>query len=317
MRLVIILLIIFGLGAVPVALSARGSAVRRGLAGRVSGVEIIQAAELPKTLLPVERYNGSPLERSSSEMLKLLKVTIYPEDEVRAFPNPALGIGATITVYRATPVTIDDAGTKTAYRTWKTTIKDLIAEKTIELGDKDKLEPDLETELKPDITITIIRVTVVDVTKKEPIAFKTITKNDSELDRCDTKISRKGQNGEKLLTYQITRENGKEVGRKLIKTEKTKDPVDEILAKGTKEVKYGQGKATWFGAPTKTAAHNSLARGSFVDVIDVASGKSVKVKIIGPGIQSNAVIDLSPDAFKDLAPLSKGVLQVKLVKACG
>lgn len=291
--------------------------VNKDKSGIVAGLEIVQAVELPKTLLPVEHYNGSPLVDSSAEMLKLLNATVYPEDKVRAFPDPELGIGSTLTVYRATPVTVDDADAKTTYRTWLKTVKELLDERQIELGDKDKLDPTLETELTPDMTITITRVTVVEVSKKEPIAFKTVTKNDAELDRCNTKTTQKGQNGEKLLTYQVTRENGKEVGRKLIKTEKIKDPVDEIVTKGTKEVSYGQGKATWFGAPAKTAAHNTLPRGTFVDVIDSASGKSVKVKIIGPGILSDAVIDLSPDAFKELAPLSKGVLRVKLSKVCG
>lgn len=308
MRLVTILLIIIGF-----AIAVRASFFS-GQEGKVAGIETVEAAELPKTLLPVEHYNGSPLVNSSTEMLKLLNVTIYPEDVVRAFPDPALGIGSTITIYRATPVVVDDAGAKTTYRTWQTTAKDLINEKNIELGDKDRVAPKLETTLTPNMTITITRVSVVEVTTKESIPFKTVTKDDSTMDKGTTKTQQKGQKGEKVLTYQVTRENGKEVGRKLVKTEKTKDPVDEIIIRGTKEVVYGQGKATWFGAPPLTAAHNSLSRGTMVEVINLANGKSVIVKIIGPGIQGSAIIDLSPDAFKQLAPLSTGVIQVKLVK---
>lgn len=308
-RVVILVILFFGLG-----IGIWG--VTKDRTGQVAGVETVQAAELPKTLLPVEHYNGSPLVDSVQEMLKLLNVNIYPEDIVKSFPDPALGIGSTITVYRATPVIVDDATVKTTYRTWVKTVKELFEEKQIELGDKDKLDPSLDSEIKPDMTITITRVTVVEVTKKEPIAFKIITENDSELDRCDTKIIQKGQNGQKLLTYQVTRENGKEVGRQLIKTEKIKEPVEEIIAKGTREILLGEGRATWFAAPKLTAAHNGLKRGSIVEVIDLKTGKSVTVKILGGGIKGGAVIDLSPDDFAKLAPIAQGVIQVKLVKAC-
>lgn len=286
-------------------------------AGRVAGAQVTLPVTLPPTLLPVEHYHGSPFASSSIEMLNMLNVTVYPEDEIRAFPDPALNIGSELTIYRATPVVVDDAGSKTTYRTWVKTVKELLNDQRVELGDKDRIEPGFDAELKPDMSIAITRVTIVEVTVKEAIAFKTVTKNDPEIDRCSIKTIQKGQNGQKLLTYQVTRENSKEVGRKLIKTEKTKDPVEEVIAKGTKEVVLGEGRATWFGAPKLTAAHNSLPRGSLVEVIDQHTGKSVTVKIVGGGIQSSAVIDLSPDAFAKLARLSQGTTQVKLVKTCG
>lgn len=95
----------------------------------------------------------------------------------------------------------------------------------------------------------------------------------------------------------------------------TKEPVEEITLKGTKEVVYGAGKATWFSAPPLTAAHNNLPKGTMVEVKNIANGKTVVVKIIGGGIMGSAIIiDLSPDAFAKLAPLGDGVIQVRLMK---
>lgn len=301
-------LVILGIG------SGFYSLVRGRELGQVKGAATAQAVDLPPTLLSVEHYQGSPFENSAEDMLKRLNATVYPQDVVKSFPDPALQIGSTITIYRATPVAVDDAGAKTTYRTWQKTAKDFFSEVGVELGDRDRVEPGLETAIAPDMTIAITRVSVVEVAVKEKIPFKTVTKNDPTIDKGTTKTAQKGEKGEKLLTYQVTRENGKEVGRKLIKTEKAKDPIDEIILRGTKEVVYGQGTATWFSAPAMTAAHNSLPRGTMVEVVNLSNNKSVVVKIIGSGIQGSAIIDLSPDAFAKLAPLGAGVINVRIVK---
>ena len=49
-----------------------------------------------------------------------------------------------------------------------------------------------------------------------------------------------------------------------------------------------------------------------VDVVNIANGKRVTVKINDRGIQSDAVIDLSPEAFRELATLGTGVISVRL-----
>jgi rare lipoprotein A len=87
------------------------------------------------------------------------------------------------------------------------------------------------------------------------------------------------------------------------------------------------GKATYYGAAAHghntasgetfdmnamTAAHKTLPFGTMVEVTNLANGKFVTVKITDRGpYGAGRVIDLSSGAFKLLAPLSTGVINVK------
>ncbi|MFY9484409.1 MAG: G5 domain-containing protein [Patescibacteria group bacterium] len=285
--------------------------------GIVKGVTIVTpvfAAE-PESLLPPETYYGSPVFTDLKAMIADRQIALNPEDEVRYFPDPELGLGSTIKVYRATPVTVIDAAKSTNFRTFKKTVREFLDEKGIEVGDKDKLSPGFDTSLKPEMTIEIIRVTVTQVTTNEPIDFKTVTKEDATINRGISNVTQPGKKGNRKKVFEVTRENTKEVSRKKLSEEVTVQPVDEIVVVGTKEVVLGQGSATWYNFPPHapgTAAHNTLKRGTIVRVTALSSGKSVVVKVIGGGIQGAGVIDLHPDDFQQLAPLGAGVIQVKV-----
>lgn len=262
-----------------------------------------------------EIYYGKSGLYSLDEMIKDLKVEIYPEDKTKTFPDPSLGIGSKIEILRANPVVVIDAKEIKNYRTWSKTIKELLAEENIQIGEKDRINPSLDSMITRDLEVKIIRVAYTQLIVKESIDYKTVSKDDSNLEKGASKIEQKGKTGTKELTYQIVRENGKEVSRKLTKTNVTSEPQDKIIIKGAKVVSYGTGTATWYDwIGGMTAAHNSLAYGTMVRVVNVANGKSVDVKIVDHGIKGGAIIDLSDQAFAQLAPLSKGKIQVRLEK---
>jgi rare lipoprotein A len=89
------------------------------------------------------------------------------------------------------------------------------------------------------------------------------------------------------------------------------------------------GYATWYGAelaghktasgerfdPSKmTAAHRSLPFGTWVDVMRVDTGQSVRVRITdrGPFGHKERIIDLSREAAKELGILKQGPTRVKI-----
>ena len=124
-----------------------------------------------------------------------------------------------------------------------------------------------------------------------------------------------GSEGKKELTYAVRRENGEEVSRQLVARDIIREPLDQVILKGTKIISYGEGTATWYDwIGGMTAASNSLSYGTIVKVTNISNGKSVEVKIVDHGIQGGAIIDLSDTAFSQLSPLSKGKIQVRLEK---
>lgn len=98
----------------------------------------------------------------------------------------------------------------------------------------------------------------------------------------------------------------------------TRGYLSEIIYRNIKSAEgYDFGKATYyFGLPGKsgyaTTAHKTLPFGTIVEVTNLANGKTVKAEVTdrGPYVHGR-VLDLSEEAFSELAPLSSGVINVQ------
>ena len=279
--------------------------------GRVLGIESVDAKNTEES---IEIYYASSNFLNARDYFLRNSITVYPEDIVKTFPDLSLGMGGKIEVKRATPIVVNDWNQTTNFRTFSKTIGEFFDERSIFIGELDRFEPKKDTGINDNLEIKITRVEKTKVVEKEKIDFKTVRKEDKNMDKGLEKTEKKGEKGTRELTYEVTRENGKEVAKKLLEKKTVKEPIDEIIIFGTKEVVYGEGTATWYASPAMTACHNSLPKGTMVKVTSLASGKSVVVKIIGPGLFGSAIIDLSPDAFSQLAPLGAGKIQVRLTK---
>lgn len=160
----------------------------------------------------------------------------YKEDKFTAFPSPQMGIGGKITLYRAPDYRIKDGKKDFVFRSWSSTVGDLLTENSIELGQDDKINFSASTPLELNMDINIIRVAKTTVIQSESIPFTTTKKNDPNLDQGKTKVEQAGKTGKKNLFYLVTREDGVEVSRVLQKTEVAEEPVTEKLIIGTKPV---------------------------------------------------------------------------------
>ncbi len=305
--LFIIALIILGIGLV----------VKRqkpeDLPSQVLGESVLDSTpkEEYSSLLPVEIYWGR-MGETKQEMLSNLS-GIYPEDKLTFFPDPSLSLGSQITLYRATPIEVVDGGKSSIFRTFQGGVGGFLEEKKIEVGEKDQLTPSKDAAIAVNMKIEIVRVLETEIKENGTIPFKKVYKDDPNMLRGEEKMTQKGVNGTKENIYLVRRENGQEVSRKLLSSKVIKEPIDQIILRGTKEIVYGIGPATWYGwISGMTAAHNTLPMGTKVLVTNIANGKSVVVTIVDRGIKGKAIIDLSLDAFRLLANPSVGVIQVKL-----
>lgn len=290
--------------------------------GEVKGTSTESAIQIPQSLLPVEEYYGSPFLETVDEMLKELGVTVYPEDIIEVF-SPGTHLGARIRIYRATPVEVTDWGKKKNYRTWQKSVGDFLEEQGIELGDNDKIEPGVKSALTivdGKASLIITRVEITEVKVNEEIAFKTVTKEDPELPRGQKKTT-PGSVGKRVKTYRVTRSNGVETKRELIKNEVTKEPVDALTIIGTKVI-YGEthvGRISWYKYDSTKVASDLYKRGVELEITNLKTGKQIIVKNDGCICSdSGFIVDLHPDYFKALGgELRQGVLtnmQVREIK---
>jgi len=252
---------------------------------------------------------------SQKEMLEQLNLAIYPEDKVIVFPDPALGLGSRIDILRANQITVTDANKINAYRTWTKTVSEFLDENKIVLGSDDNININLDEKIKNNLEITINRVALEEVKETESIDYEIVTEDDPSMERGTTEVSQEPEYGEKELIYQVKIENGVEILKQLISEKITKEPVDKIILRGTKVTYLGNGTATWYDLiGGMTAASNELPYGTKVLVRNLANGKSVEVTIADHGIQGDAIIDLSEEAFSQIASLGAGRISVALEK---
>ena len=73
------------------------------------------------------------------------------------------------------------------------------------------------------------------------------------------------------------------------------------------------GTATWYeGGTASGCAHLTLPKGTVVTVTAISSGRQVTCTVDDRGPFGSHIIDLSPSGFQALAPLSTGVVSVRI-----
>lgn len=138
--------------------------------------------------------------------------------------------------------TIKSKNTSITTRFTQCTVRELLEQKGFNFDDEDEIIPSLDTTLKKDAEILIIDVEYQEVIETEQVPFEVETKENSELLKGKQKITQYGVYGEKKVTYKVKFEDGEQTEKELILEEITKEPVNCIVEKGTKEPETVQEK---------------------------------------------------------------------------
>ena len=251
------------------------------------------------------------------EALKEVGVKLESNDRIIPAEETPLHGGAKIWLMRAKKLKIKADGKEIETLTYTRTVEQALWEKKeVALGEDDLVKPERTELLNGTATISVIRVQVQEEIGKEDIPFKTVTKEDDKVSWREKKITQKGEKGVREVKSKVVYHDGKEVSRKILSKQVTKEPVEEIVVQGTyvKVGKAHRGQASWYAhTGTMAAANPWLPMGSYVKVTNLDNGKSVIVKIndrgpFGPG----RIIDLDKVAFQKIASLGQGVANVKM-----
>lgn len=119
--------------------------------------------------------------------------------------------------------------------TTSTTVADLLEQQEIKLTKLDRVEPGKDTVVKKNTEVNVIRVKKVTDVVEESIDYAVVTRKDNSLPKGEEEVLDSGKEGQVAKHYEVVLENGKEVSRKLIKTETLKESEDRVVAVGTKE----------------------------------------------------------------------------------
>ncbi len=131
------------------------------------------------------------------------------------------------------------------------TVADVLDRQGISLGKNDEVSPSLDTELSIGDTVVVERVTYKIRVTTETLEYDTVTKSDSTVPSGTTKILQTGENGARTVAYKDKIVDGEVAESEELKEQVLKEPVDQVIAKGTKVAVTATNTISQMSLPSK------------------------------------------------------------------
>lgn len=189
--------------------------------------------------------NGSTVSllspyRNPREAVENAGITLYPTDVVEldypGDPGTSFILGRKLIIKRATLIFVNIYGTTVEHRTNKTIVADVLNEMSIVPEVEDSVLPSYATVIVPNLVVSITRLgqEMINVEETIPAPIETII--DKNLPFGSSFVREEGRAGKRLVTYQLTLENGKEVSRHQIQSTTVEEPVKRVIVNGSNTV---------------------------------------------------------------------------------
>lgn len=143
-------------------------------------------------------------------------------------------VGQKLIIDRATPVNLFFDGEQVTKRTHLKTVKELLKEQGVSVGENDTLNVKESDLLTPDMNVIITRVGRKLVTINEGIPFEKRVIYDSTQAIDWQQLEQPGAAGLRVVTYEVVEHDGTEVARTQIQSVVKTNPVEEIMKRGNK-----------------------------------------------------------------------------------
>jgi uncharacterized protein YabE (DUF348 family) len=194
----------------------------------------------------------------------------------------------------------------------------LLAQSGVALGARDEVLPAPSTRLVDGLSVQVFRLADNQIAERVAVPFTTETRDDPNLQVGQTRTIQEGTAGVRRDLFQVTtRDDGVMVDKTRIGSELLVPPVSKVVVKGTQpRPAQAVGTASWYGTgPGRyTCAHLSLPFGTVVTITNTDTGATAQCRVQdrGPEAWTGHIIDLAPEVFRQLAPLSQGIAPVAL-----
>lgn len=175
-------------------------------------------------------------ETTVQQILEDAKIELSEHDVVTPALQARLGNNQSIEIDKAFLLTLDDGGQKQEVWSTSTTVADFLKRENVQLNEFDRVEGHLDALVLPNSEVKVVRVEKVTDVVEEATKFAVETRKDEDLLKGREKVIQEGKNGKVEREFEIVKENGKEVSRKLLTEKTTVEPTNKVVAVGTKVV---------------------------------------------------------------------------------
>lgn len=112
------------------------------------------------------------------------------------------------------------------------TVRDLLDALELQLGELDRVEPDLYAEVAGEMTVVVTRVEETFESEQRVLPFEHKTMRSEGVPEGERRLLQAGSNGEIQITYRVMLEDGVEVSREEVSRQVLIEPVDETVLVG-------------------------------------------------------------------------------------
>lgn len=228
--------------------------------------------------------------KTVGEFLKEQNITVNEHDKLQPAVDTKIKNGLKVQVDKAFPLTLKVDGKKEKVWSTSTTVADFLANQGVKLNKLDRVKPSVDSIVKENDVVKVIRVEKVIDVVEEPVEFAVVTRKDHSLANGKEKIIKNGKKGLVKKEYEVVLENGKEVSRKLMKETTVKEKQDKIVAVGTKPttqtVSRGIGNVSkeFYVTATAFTANCNGCSGRTATGINLRANPNVKIIAVDPSI---------------------------------
>ncbi|WP_028307161.1 3D domain-containing protein [Desulfitibacter alkalitolerans] len=224
-------------------------------------------------------------KRTVGEVLAYKGIVLQPDDYISESLQAPITAGMTIEIIRSFPVIIEVDSKTIIQHITANTAANILMQAGIELGELDKVTPQLDTEIVQPQRIKVTRVVEQTEVLKEVIPKETEYKEDSNLDKGVTKVVKEGKDGERVLIYHVTVIDGQEDQRVLVEEKILSQPVNRVVAKGVRDrVTIGTVSRSYRTAVTMVAtAYTHTGNPTFTGVMPKRGTVAVDPNVIPLG----------------------------------
>jgi len=163
-------------------------------------------------------------------------ITLYLADTVTPDVSTSITADMTVSIERSQPISIVADGVTLETRSQGATVADGLASAGVALMGLDYSIPEETSPLQPGMSIRVIRVNEIVEAEQSVIPFETVLQADAEMELDQQIVIQEGQNGIQQTNIRVRYENGSEVSRTPEGTSVAVEPINRVIAYGTKIV---------------------------------------------------------------------------------
>ena len=224
------------------------------------------------------------------ELLAEQGIKVAAHDQVSPTKDYPIKGNLEVAVNKAFQLTLEVGGKKKQVWSTSTTVADFLRQQGVKLNELDRVEPKLTRKVGAKNIVNVTRVEKVTDVVESPVEYEIVKKEDPSLSHGKEKILVEGKKGHVSRQYEVIKENGKEVKRKILSETVMKVKRNQVVAVGMKttsvqtmNVDAPSGKEIYVSSTAYTASCNGCS-GVTATGLNLKNNPDAKVIAVDPSI---------------------------------